>query len=281
MPSLLAAIFIGAWALGAPIGQADEPAQIQEAIRGLRKLADADRAVATGKLALRIRALSAGDAKLRLAEGLTSRATEGDFGRDTLQSVTDTLAQAVAERPEPRQQDGRPGFAYLALAELMRYEGMKVTLDAADFKAALAVVDRTDSVRARADFSLKDLDGKTWTLSALKGKVVLVNFWATWCPPCRKEMPDLEALYQRFKSQGFVILAISDEEDAKVRPFIAEKGYTYPVLLDPGDVVEKRYLIEGIPKSFVVDRKGKMVAQSIDMRTQEQFLKMLEKAGLR
>ncbi|HUI43423.1 MAG TPA: TlpA disulfide reductase family protein, partial [Terriglobia bacterium] len=106
------------------------------------------------------------------------------------------------------------------------------------------------------------------------------NFWATWCPPCRKEMPDLETLYNRFKDQGFVILAISDEDSSKVQPFIADHHVTYPVLLDPGRKVNGLFEIEGIPKSFVYDREGKLVAQSIDMRTQKQFLEMLSQAGL-
>ena len=94
-------------------------------------------------------------------------------------------------------------------------------------------------------------------------------------------MPDLEALYRRFKDQGLVILAISDEEAAKVKSYLAEKPVTYPVLLDPGRKVNDLFLINGIPKSFVYDRKGKLVAQSIDMRTQKQFLEMLGQAGLR
>jgi peroxiredoxin len=118
-------------------------------------------------------------------------------------------------------------------------------------------------------------------LRELKGKVVLVNFWATWCPPCRKEMPDLNALYLRFKDQGFVILAISDEAADKVKPFIAERNISYPVMLDPGRKVNDLFQVEGIPKSFVYDREGKLVAQSIDMRTQKQFLEMLGQAGLR
>jgi len=110
--------------------------------------------------------------------------------------------------------------------------------------------------------------------------VVLVNFWATWCPPCRKEMPDLEMLYRQFKDQGLVILAISDEVESKVRPFVAEQKVTYPILLDPGRKVNDLFQIEGIPKTFVYDRSGKLVAQSIDMRTRRQFLEMLAQAGL-
>ena len=137
-----------------------------------------------------------------------------------------------------------------------------------------------DARRQQADFTLSDLQGKSWNLKDLRGKVVLVNFWATWCPPCRKEMPDLEALYLQFKDQGFVVLAISDEDAAKVSPFLAERNITYPILLDPGRKVNEEMQIEGIPKSFVYDRGGKLVAQSIDMRTRRQFLEMLQQAGL-
>jgi peroxiredoxin len=94
-------------------------------------------------------------------------------------------------------------------------------------------------------------------------------------------MPDLDALYNTFKDQDFIVLAISDEEAAKVTPFIRERKIGYPVLLDPGRKVNDVFVVEGIPKSFVYDRNGKMVAQSIDMRTRSQFLEMLAQAGLR
>ena len=137
-----------------------------------------------------------------------------------------------------------------------------------------------DLRRQHLDFTLTDLTGKTWKFSDLRGKDVLVNFWATWCPPCRKEMPDLDALYQRFSAKGFVVLGISDEERQKVEPFIRERKVSFPVLLDPGRKVNEMFVVEGIPKSFVYDREGKLVSQSIDMRTQKQFLEMLGKAGL-
>lgn len=133
---------------------------------------------------------------------------------------------------------------------------------------------------AAPDFSLPDLSGKTVHLSDLRGKVVIVDFWATWCPPCRKEMPDLEALYQRFAAKGLVILAISDEEASTVRPFIADRQVTYPILLDPGRKVNELFRVEGIPKTFVYDREGQLAAQAIDMRTSLQFLEMLAHAGL-
>jgi thiol-disulfide isomerase/thioredoxin len=114
----------------------------------------------------------------------------------------------------------------------------------------------------------------------LKGRVVLVNFWATWCVPCRKEMPDLQALYDKYKDHGFVVFSISDEEANKVKPFIAEKKISYPILLDPGRKVNDLFIIQAIPENFVYDREGKLVAQSTHMRTRNQLMEMLAQAGL-
>src|SRR5271165_882238 len=253
---------------------------IAEQIHGLRQLPDDVRAQTTKDLALQIRQLPATPNKLRLAVGLASLSTEGDFGHDTLQEVATTLADTLRQQPLPDEK-GQPAAAYVELAQLVRYEHVQTTLDAPQMKAAMAKLEADDQARQKADFTLTDLQGKTWTLSELRGKVVLVNFWATWCPPCRKEMPDLEALYNRFKDQGLVILAISDEEAGKVQPFITERKITYPVILDPGRKVNELFQVEGIPKSFVYNRDGKLVAQSIDMRTQGQFLQMLAQAGMR
>jgi peroxiredoxin len=252
---------------------------IAEQIHGLRQLPDDVRARTTKELALQIRQLPATPNKLRLAVGLANLSTEGDFGHQTLQEVTTTLADTLLQQPVPDEKE-QPAAPYVELAQLVRYEHMQTTLDAPQFKEAMAKLETDDQLRQKADFTLTDLHGKTWTLSQLRGKIVLVNFWATWCPPCRKEMPDLEALYNRFKGQGLVILAISDEELGKVQPFIAERKITYPVMLDPGRKVNEMFQVEGIPKSFVYNREGKLVAQSIDMRTQGQFLRMLAQAGL-
>ena len=94
-------------------------------------------------------------------------------------------------------------------------------------------------------------------------------------------MPDLQNLYQRFESQGLIILGVSDDEPGKVRQFIQKQGTTYPVLLDSGGKVNKLLRINGIPKTFVYDREGNIVSQSIDMRTNSQFLVMLQAAGLK
>jgi peroxiredoxin len=252
---------------------------IVDQVKGLRKLDDTVRARTTKELALQIRQLPVVPNKLKLAGALANLSTEGDFGRDTLQEVTTTLASALQERP-PAGKAGQPDDLYISLASLVRYEHMQAQSDNPQFAEALSKLEAADAARQQADFTLSDLQGNPWHLRDLKGKVVLVNFWATWCPPCRKEMPDLQALYDRYKDQGFVVVSISDEAAAKVQPFIAERKITYPVLLDPGRKVNELFQVEGIPKSFVYNREGKLVAQSIDMRTRNQFLQMLAQAGL-
>ncbi|HLY20380.1 MAG TPA: TlpA disulfide reductase family protein [Bryobacteraceae bacterium] len=251
---------------------------IVEQLRGLRSLPDDDRGRVTRQLAIQIRELPAGGNKAMLAESLANLATEGDPGRDAMQEVAATLAQTLREQPVPLQD--RPAMPYVTLAQLVRYEHVNVSLDDPQFAAAMAKLEADEKSRQTAGFALQDLDGRRWTLGELRGKVVLVNFWATWCPPCRKEMPDLEALYQRFGPRGLVILAVSDEDAGKVGPFIAEHHFSYPILLDPGRKVNELFRVEGIPKSFVYDREGKLVAQAMDMRTGRQFLEMLARAGL-
>jgi peroxiredoxin len=256
-----------------------EELSIQTQVRGLRQVPDSQRGEATTRLAVRIRRLPKTQAKLALAESLANRSTEGDFGRNTLQEVAATLAAALAEQPLPDGKDG-PARPYVTLAQLVRCEGVDVSPSDPPFRAAMEKLATEDRRRESADLTLLDLNGKPWTLSALRGSVVLVNFWATWCPPCRKEIPDLGALYKKYEKQGLVVLGISDETSDKVAPFVREQQVRYPILLDPGRTINERFGVEGIPNSYVYNREGKLVATAIDMRTRQQFLGMLAKAGM-
>lgn len=105
------------------------------------------------------------------------------------------------------------------------------------------------------DFELKTLTGETVKLSSLKGKKVMLNFWATWCPPCKAEMPDLEKLYKQ-KDNDLVILAVNIDPQLDVKGFAKEYGITFPILLDEDDSVNERYQIISIPTTYFIDRDG-------------------------
>jgi peroxiredoxin len=256
------------------IAWTDTEKPILDRVRTLRDLPDNQRPAATKDLALKIRQLPGTPGKQTLAIQLANLVTEGDPGHDTLQETATTLAAALREQPATSEDP------YFTLAQLVRYEHVDASVDDPKFRAALATLDADDARRQHLDFTLTDLDGKSWTLRQLAGKIVVVNFWATWCPPCRKEMPDLDAIYKDFRSKGLVILAIGDEDRAKVVSFLAEHKVSYPVLLDPGRRVNDRFVVRGIPKTFVYDRSGRLAAESIDMRTRKQFMEMLSRAGL-
>ena len=109
------------------------------------------------------------------------------------------------------------------------------------------------------DFTLELLGGGQTTLSNLRGQVVLVNFWATWCPPCRAEMPAIEKVYRSFKPLGLEVLAVNltdQDSEAAVTSFIQELGLTFPIPLDRDGSVSARYTLRGLPSSFFIDRQG-------------------------
>ena len=115
------------------------------------------------------------------------------------------------------------------------------------------------------DFCLEELSGKKVELKHFKGQVVFLNFWATWCSPCKEEMPSMEALYQKFKERGFVFLTISVdyEEKKKVKEFIDKHHYTFPVLIDSKCLTLDLYKVKGIPTTILIDKKGRMVGKKI------------------
>ena len=124
------------------------------------------------------------------------------------------------------------------------------------------------------DFTLPTLRGEEIRLADFRDKVVLINFWATWCGPCRDEMPAMEQLWNRFKDQGFAILAISLDKGSRKRidTFIRKSGLTYPILLDPQEGVSKQYNLVGLPGSYLIGRDGKIrgkIAGPIDWTSPE------------
>ncbi len=114
-------------------------------------------------------------------------------------------------------------------------------------------------------FTLKDTQGTNVSFSDFKGKVVLINFWATWCGPCKAEMPSLNNLYKALKDKGFAVLAIStDSSEKPVRSFVAERGISFPVLMDKDKTVySDKYAVFGLPMSFLIDRDGVVVGRVV------------------
>lgn len=121
-----------------------------------------------------------------------------------------------------------------------------------------------DTIKGKAtDFTLKDLSGKEVSLSDFRGKVVMLDFWATWCPPCVKAIPELMALHEKFKAQGFEVIGISmDHSISDVRNFVRDKNVTYTILMSD-DKVEKQYGVITIPVTFMVDRSGKVAKKHL------------------
>jgi len=114
-----------------------------------------------------------------------------------------------------------------------------------------------------ANFDLPDLDGHTVSLSSLRGKVVFLNIWATWCGPCREEMPSMEVLFNTFKNRkDFVMLAVSQDQMGRdvVAPYVEKNGYHFQILLDPENKLEEAYGITGVPETFIINRNGRIVA---------------------
>src|SRR5580704_9602859 len=186
-----------------------------------------------------------------LADSFVHLVTEGDPGAEPLQAAADTLAKALAESPVAPKKDEIPP-PYMDLAKLARYEGAQIKMDDPLYaKASQKLIDEEAEIQ-KVDFTLRDLKGKKVTLSELRGKIVMVNFWATWCAPCRLEMSDLDVIYNYFQSQGLVVLSITDEDLLKVGQFLAS-GTTYrpTVLFDPDQKVHKEFHIDGIPHTYL------------------------------
>ncbi|MDQ7037766.1 MAG: TlpA disulfide reductase family protein [Aquificota bacterium] len=110
------------------------------------------------------------------------------------------------------------------------------------------------------DFEATTLDGRRIKLSDLRGKIVLLNFWATWCPPCREEMPIFVRVYRKYKNRGFEIVAVSTDSGPEgVRNFIKEFRINFPVVLDQKGKLARLYRVQGLPTSFLINREGKVV----------------------
>jgi peroxiredoxin len=166
-----------------------------------------------------------------------------------------------------------------ALAVVALAAAILLWLDYLPFSSAAAAPDEIDRgfdklgiIKIRRlpppeDFTLADLNGRQVRLSDFKGKVVFLNFWTTWCPQCRLEMPALEKLHQRFKDRAFVMLAVSlRERKSTVEQFFERQRLNYTALLDSDGRVGLKFGIRSIPTSIIIDRRGAMIAKAIGSR---------------
>lgn len=139
-----------------------------------------------------------------------------------------------------------------------------------------------NNIKTKAiDFSLKDLNGNELSLSDLKGKKVFLNFWATWCPPCKAEMPDIEKLYQETKDSELVIVSVEIGEPLNtVKSFIDSNKYNFKVLIDPDQSVATKYNITSIPTSYFIDEDGNIVSKHVggmNVNQMKAYIKTLDK----
>ncbi|MFN2466226.1 MAG: TlpA family protein disulfide reductase [Candidatus Dormibacteria bacterium] len=129
-------------------------------------------------------------------------------------------------------------------------------------------------------FQLAGLDGEQHSLASYRGHVVLVNFWATWCIPCRAEIPELQFEYQKHRDDGVVVLGVNwKQARGDAQAFATERQVTYPVLLDSDGRAYTAYQVTSLPETFVIDRAGKVVGHRIGLGTRDKFEQDLKAAG--
>jgi len=168
-----------------------------------------------------------------------------------------TAETAAPATPAQRAEPARPGAP-----KASRSGGAGVDV-------ALKQLDLMKPARAKLaeDFTLPTPAGGSFRLSEQRGKVVLVNFWATWCPPCLEEMPAMERLWRRHKDAGFVLVAISlDTDPKKVPPFVSARKFSFPIALDPKMGVAEKYGVRALPSSFMLDRDGTVAGVALGPR---------------
>jgi cytochrome c biogenesis protein CcmG, thiol:disulfide interchange protein DsbE len=133
---------------------------------------------------------------------------------------------------------------------------------------AVALPTPEERVPFRVDFTLPDVQGHLVRLADLRGRPVLINIWATWCSPCREEMPSMNALYKDYSAKGLAMVAIATDAggEAVVAPFMQAHGLTFPVLLDPQNMVGTQLQVPGIPTSYLLDKRGRVIGLVIGER---------------
>ena len=174
-----------------------------------------------------------------------------------------------------RPGSGAPAAALEGPGPGLGAEGQSAGTPAASGRLAMALDEaareldliRPPRAKLADDFTIALVRGESFKLREQRGKPVLINFWATWCTPCREEMPAMERLHRRYKEQGFVMLAVSvDSDPALVTPFLETHKLTFPVAVDPKMELANAYRVRALPSSFIVDRERYLAAIALGPR---------------
>lgn len=195
-----------------------------------------------------------------VAVAVAAAAGVGAFAMFTPSPRAPVSASAGATSASGPEAGGSPGSATTPNAPVAQ---------GASFDGAVRELDlvRPSRPKRAEDFTVALLRGETLRLREQRGKAVMINFWATWCPPCREEMPAMERLYRRHRERGFVLLAVSVDTDASlVKPFLEQHKLTFPVALDAKMDLANTYGVRALPASFLIDGHGYLAALALGPR---------------
>ncbi|MFC1496372.1 TlpA family protein disulfide reductase [Candidatus Margulisiibacteriota bacterium] len=196
------------------------------------------------------------------------------FGADPLQPAVTPQKQDEIDLSEKQKRESRfrkmlffsvAAFWFVLLIIMLIIYSSQQNQQVINKDQAISPKSQTQqSQKVAPDITVEDFNGKKVKLSDFRGKVVMLNFWATWCPPCRKEMPSMELLYDGMKDEDFVMMAVSmGEEKAKVKKFIDDNDYTFPVYLDKNRKASAKYSVTGIPTTLLIDKNGKIAYKKV------------------
>ncbi|HWA84022.1 MAG TPA: redoxin domain-containing protein [Fimbriimonadaceae bacterium] len=202
----------------------------------------------------------------------------------------DGLAEMLKDTPAMRRFGDNPPSVHTTEAFSNIKTGITFAASIFDTKPPKGIAMRTASDgsnppvplgSAAPDIVLTSLDGKKVKLSSFRGKVVLIDFWATWCPPCRKGLPTTNKIHEQYDSKGLQVLALSTEDSATISAFVKDNKYTFAAYRDPNAEATKKYNVEGIPCTVIIDAKGKLSSYLVGLRPESEILDNLKKAGLK
>jgi len=185
-----------------------------------------------------------------------------------------SLAQNRRQARRKQQRQNRTTLFFAALLMLtgvgvLIWMGVKSVSDSQYSQESPALMQAGNQA---LDFELASLDGGNVALSDFQGQIIIMNMWATWCPPCRAEMPGLDQFYQAHKADGVVVLAVNGQEsESTVRPFIESNSFTFPVLLDLDGAVGRQYMARSFPTTFVIDRNGRIQHVKVGQITEREL----------